>query len=328
MVGLERQPALGSHITNFKANTLKEGRDHFTQGFLRSRIDLLGDYWRRFQEAHAILLEDAALLQDDYFTGDLLAVIELQYTSTLGFLYDEQRKLAQPPVVENTQGQGQALPVSIQLPKIQLPQFSGSIRDWESFRDIFGAMVHLRPSPSDVQRLHYLKVSVLGKAKAALDGLALIGTNYKVAWDLLLQRYEHKRLLVHHHMSTLAQTTSLKTESAEGLQSRHGRIVRAQESLQSLGMPTKEWDAWMVFFATSGLDAITRKDWEKSISSSENLPKFDSLKTFIHCRLLNILVSIREKHFIVSPPWKANDTVPYAVVIMFYIVVPGPPLIS
>ena len=50
-------------------------------------------------------------------------------------------------------------------------------------------------------------------------------------------------------------------------------------------MPIKEWDAWMLFFATNGLDSVTRGDWEKSICDSEDIPSFDSLKSFLSNRI-------------------------------------------
>ena len=54
---LARQLSLASLIRNFKTNTLKEGRDKFTQGFLRSRENLLERYWNEFRKTHESLQE-------------------------------------------------------------------------------------------------------------------------------------------------------------------------------------------------------------------------------------------------------------------------------
>ena len=159
MSGIDQQRTLGSWITNFKANTLKEGRAQFSQGFLRGRVDLLQDYWQRFQSAHKTLLEDETLSEDEYFTNNFYGVIELAYTSLLGFLYDEQGTLTtRPGAVNAASSQEATMPVLIQLPKINLPPFSGLIREWESFRDMFRSMIHLHPSLTDVQKLHYLLI--------------------------------------------------------------------------------------------------------------------------------------------------------------------------
>ena len=54
-------------------------------------------------------------------------------------------------------------------------------------------MIHLHPALSPVQKLHYLKTSIEGEAKEAIDGLPLIGVNYASAWELLLKPYEPTR---------------------------------------------------------------------------------------------------------------------------------------
>ena len=132
-----------------------------------------------------------------------------------------------PPVTAAGESRETVMPISIQLPKIHLPHFSDLIRDWESYHEIFRSMIHLHPSLTDVQKLHYLKTSVQGEAKSALESLPLITANYNVAWNLLVQRFEHKQLLVFHHMTTLARTSALREESAEGLRSLYNRIVKA-----------------------------------------------------------------------------------------------------
>ena len=285
MAELEKQRALASRITGFRSNTLKEGRANFSQGFLRSRIDLLEEYWRRFQSSHSSLLGSEAQ-DDEYFTTDVFATVELQYSSTLGFLYDERSSLTSNSANDSAEDHCGPRPSSaIRLPKIPVPTFSGLIEDWESFRDVFRSMVHLNPTLSDVEKLQFLKSSVQGTAKRALDRLPIIQRNYNPAWNLLLQRYEHKRLLVHHHMSSLASISAAKVESEDNLRSLYDRVVSAQESLRSLGLPTKHWDDWLVFFLLNGLDPVTRADWEKSIGSSQELPTFSSLTDFVNGRI-------------------------------------------
>ena len=195
MSGIYQQRSLESWISNFKANTLKEGRAQFSQEFFRGRVDLLQDYWQRFQSYHKTLLEDETLSQDEYFTNNFYGVIELVYTSSLGFLYDEQGTLAiRPGAVNAASCREVAMPMFIQLPKINSPPppFSGLIREWESFRDMFRSMIHLHPSLTDVQKLHYLVSSVQGEARSALEGLAPTTANYQLALKLLIERFEHK----------------------------------------------------------------------------------------------------------------------------------------
>ncbi|CAB0044668.1 unnamed protein product, partial [Trichogramma brassicae] len=59
------------------------------------------------------------------------------------------------------------------LPQINVPDFSGRREDWESFRDLFNALIHQSSHLSNVERLYYLKTLVRGDARSALDSLQL-----------------------------------------------------------------------------------------------------------------------------------------------------------
>ncbi|CAB0028265.1 unnamed protein product, partial [Trichogramma brassicae] len=61
------------------------------------------------------------------------------------------------------------------LPQINVPDFSGRREDWESFRDLFNALIHQSSHLSNVERLYYLKTLVRGDARSALDSLQLTG---------------------------------------------------------------------------------------------------------------------------------------------------------
>ena len=46
------------------------------------------------------------------------------------------------------------------LPSINLPTFSGNYQEWLSFHDLFSCMIHENESLSDIQKFHYLKLSL------------------------------------------------------------------------------------------------------------------------------------------------------------------------
>lgn len=62
---------------------------------------------------------------------------------------------------------------AMRLPTIQPPTFSGNLEDWSSFFDTFNALFHNNASLTDVQRLHYLKSSVLGPASDIIKNLKI-----------------------------------------------------------------------------------------------------------------------------------------------------------
>ena len=114
---LEAQTMLTSYITKFKANTEKAGRAQFTAGFIRGRRELLSTYWDKFTLNHQQLLSVEGHENDRY------SATELQYTSALGFLYDEEAKLSVLPNNSTTTDARESR--RVHLPKINLPTFSG-----------------------------------------------------------------------------------------------------------------------------------------------------------------------------------------------------------
>lgn len=70
---------------------------------------------------------------------------------------------------------------TMRLPTIQPPTFSGNLEDWSSFFDTFNALFHNNAALTDVQRLHYLKSSVLGSAADIIKNFSITAENYHVA---------------------------------------------------------------------------------------------------------------------------------------------------
>lgn len=84
----------------------------------------------------------------------------------------------------------------IRLPKLNLPSFSGRYDEWFPFYDTFASVIHSNASVSRVQKFQYLKASVTGDASSVIGSLELSHANYDVAWTLLKERYDNKRVIV------------------------------------------------------------------------------------------------------------------------------------
>jgi hypothetical protein len=103
------------------------------------------------------------------------------------------------------------------LPRIQLPQFSGCYEDWSAFRDLFQSLIDKDGSLSEVEKLHYLKVSLKAEADVVIKNLPTTVENYKRAWALLREQFENKRLLVRSCLSKFTSLSKMKSESAHKL---------------------------------------------------------------------------------------------------------------
>ncbi|XP_077263061.1 uncharacterized protein LOC143897943 [Temnothorax americanus] len=160
---LMRQQELLTRISRATENTRKLGKSNVTRGILEARIKTLDSNWEKFQAQHEILRTRffAELSENEYFTTDLYETTENAYVMQRGTLTDWATCLTQ------TEGSGNAATASAReatphnlLPRINLPQFSGAIEDWLSFRDLFLSVINRHHTITDVEKLHYLRTSL------------------------------------------------------------------------------------------------------------------------------------------------------------------------
>lgn len=200
---LRRQRALGSVLTRFCLRIIETPEGDWTPGLAQTRMDVLRDYWEDFQQNHVELINETAEGADATERDQLYGDAEDNYIRARSKLCDVNIRIKPPTsdvgsIAEHTGNHG-----SPQLPRISIPKFSEKREDWESFRDLFKAMIHNAPNLSDVERLYYLKSHVQGEAKSSLDSLKISGSNYATAWGILEARYEHRRLLIQDHLMAL-----------------------------------------------------------------------------------------------------------------------------
>lgn len=80
---------------------------------------------------------------------------------------------------------------AVRLPTIQSPTFNGNLEDWSSFFDTYNALFHNNVALTDVQRLHYLKSSLLGLAADIIKNFSITADNYLCAYNELIRHYEN-----------------------------------------------------------------------------------------------------------------------------------------
>ncbi|XP_062538576.1 uncharacterized protein LOC134206857 [Armigeres subalbatus] len=100
---------------------------------------------------------------------------------------------------QNSTPSAQASHVSssvVRLPKIDLPTFDGEMDNWIPFYDAYRSLIHNNKDLAAVDKFHYLLAALKDLVKRLLDTTSITGDNYKIAWDLLVSRYDNKRLLI------------------------------------------------------------------------------------------------------------------------------------
>ena len=165
----------------------------------------------------------------------------------------------------------------VKLPPIDLPTFDGNFLNWRSFEDSFVAFVDKNESLSDVQKLCYLRAELKNEAFDLIKSLDTTSNNYKIAFDLIRDRFSHHRRIVYSHINALL---NIKFTSAKAFINSIDQHIR---SLESLNVPVSAADAFLLPLFTSKLEHKLTHEWETKIAllPKEQLPSYGEFRSFM-----------------------------------------------
>ncbi|XP_060804621.1 uncharacterized protein LOC132902670 [Amyelois transitella] len=174
----------------------------------------------------------------------------------------------------------------VKLPTIQIPKFSGSYDNYLEFRDTFTSLIHDNDDIDEINKFHYLCTSLEGSAAVVIQSVQLSASNYAVAWKLLCDRFDDKRLLLQNHVSALFNIESITQESSVMLKRLIDQVNKNLCALESLNEPVRQWDTLLIHIITHKLDRKTYREWEeyKGRMDQNRSITFDDFLTFIRSR--------------------------------------------
>ncbi|XP_071057593.1 uncharacterized protein [Onthophagus taurus] len=286
----ERQNDIHGLISRTIDNIKKLAIAKRTRGNIQSRLERLEANWSEFNESHKYLSKYRHLFTETiYFTDDLFSVCEEAYMEAKGEILDlmESFLIPQPsqaPAGSVTEMVRPSAP-SRHLPQIKLPNFDGKYANWAQFRDLFVAMVTDNRELSDVERLQYLKMTLIGEPAQLLKNIAITNENFKRAWQTLVERYENRRLLIESQLAILFSARAMKNESSSELKRLVGEVKEAIGALEVLKCPVQHWDYFLVFLIIRKLDMDVMKEWEKSIGDHRDPSTYEELENFLIGRI-------------------------------------------
>lgn len=183
---------------------------------------------------------------------------------------------------------------NVKLPIIKLQLFDGSYDQWMLFYDTFNSLIHSSNSISNIEKFHYLRSSLKGDALNVIHSLETSSENYEIAWQLLKDRYENKRLITIFHVKSLFNLSTIFKESYLELRNLLDLVNKHLRALKVLNQPTEYWDTLLIHIISDKLDSKTRREWE-SLKLNGEMPTmlelFEFLKT--KCQQLEIIDSTR-----------------------------------
>ncbi|XP_076299887.1 uncharacterized protein LOC143218543 [Lasioglossum baleicum] len=138
---------------------------------------------------------------------------------------------------------------------------------------------------SDVEKLQYLKINLSGEALQLVVNIDVTDDNFEPVWNVLVDRYENKRVLINSHLSSLFSLQHVTQQSANQIKSLLGGVKETLGALRSLGCPTDSWDCLIVYMVTNKLDPETLMDWEQQIAAETTPATFAELEKYLLSRI-------------------------------------------
>ncbi|XP_060868578.1 uncharacterized protein LOC132943558 [Metopolophium dirhodum] len=171
-----------------------------------------------------------------------------------------------------------------QLPKRKFPTFSGSLKEYQGFEDLFNSILSHTPELQDVEKFEYLKTSLEGEALSLVSHLSLTSANYQSAWKILRSRYGNKRDLARIHLDALLAPQKVTFANAASIKHVINIIQEHIAALDNLNFITRQWGPILVHIFEQHLDYELRSRWELRVGENYS-PQVSEFVDFLHTHI-------------------------------------------
>ena len=172
----------------------------------------------------------------------------------------------------------------MELPRLELPKFDGKFDEWLLFKDSFMSVIDNNAKLSAVKKFRYLCGLLTRDALKVIDSVTVSDINYKIAWDLLVERYDNKKMIVGNHIKELLQLPSITKDNYTSYRKFIDHVRTHLRALENLEQPVEHCDALLIHLVSEKLDFFTRREWENKINQQDNLPRLEELLSFLSNR--------------------------------------------
>ena len=245
---------------------------NLSKGFLIAHQDVLEKLWALFEEQHRALIVSVSEnknhnpWQVDVGKYSDIQKIYVKTKATILDLLDAKSKA---------------------LLQHNIPIFSGSQTEWNTFSHLFQTQIGLNISLNSTEKLELLKEQVSGEVSHLIDDIQGSKQNYDQVWKTLTKKYDNKRILVDSYLSNIYKQQSISEDFIPELKKLLNTTIQNLEALRTIGRPLDQCDL-IVYVIVEKLDARTRQLWGKSLENSTNPPSFEMLRIFLESRILTL----------------------------------------
>ncbi|XP_071632826.1 uncharacterized protein [Temnothorax longispinosus] len=258
----------------------------------KGRLTNLEGLWENVRALHVQLLQTATPEEKStpYFQQDDLLAAEEAYFDAADHLHEIIGKLRNDAPSAPYRGNESSYRdahsgMSLHLPRISLPNFSGAFPEWENFRGIFESLVDKNESLTKTQKLHYLKASLSGEAAVLINNIHISDANYKAAWQLLLDEYDNRNAIIHANIHSFADLPKMKTENVLELKKLRDSVSATLAALTNLERPVDQWDDLLVYIISQKFSPRTRNEWNLKRGDTDAYPTYKEIHDFMTLRI-------------------------------------------
>ncbi|XP_043486015.1 uncharacterized protein LOC122513666 [Polistes fuscatus] len=153
----------------------------------------------------------------------------------------------------------------IKLKRIEIPKFDGRLEKWLEFKKGFLPLIDARTDISDLEKHAYLRDALQGRALEVITLYSGDGSNYKLAWEALLEKYDRKRVLLARLLDAILDLTHSEDDSARGIQ----KLIRDTEAYLNMIDSFNEPHALTVRVIERLLPRRVREEWDRQLNSDD-----------------------------------------------------------
>jgi hypothetical protein len=164
------------------------------------------------------------------------------------------------------------LTLLIKLPEIHLPTFDGTIENWHSFYDSFSSTIDRSERLTPVQKFHYLRSSLTGKAARSIQSLDITELNYSIAIDVLKEKFDCHLQVCMRHWDLIFDYPKITEETSEAVDDFHETVKVNLQALEKLGEPVTS-NAVLIKLFTLKLPSATIRKWQRTLLNKK-MPSF------------------------------------------------------
>jgi hypothetical protein len=134
--------------------------------------------------------------------------------------------------------------------------------------------------------------------KDLIANLKVMNKNFLVAWQLVTQRYNNKRLIAMMHAKHLCQMPQVKQSDASSLCQLINHVSSHINAIQALSVNVPVQDLMLNHLMLATLDNDTHQQWELNTALRAGIPTTAELITFleVRCKALELIQNTVTKY--------------------------------